>query len=180
MNRRFGNQRWKFIKENKKIRKQENKKKGKKTKTRPRKWARKKEKLFFLILFVGRVFVFFPFFLFSYFLVFFYKFPPQSCLNQGNCILTPFGWPFSERLRETQCRRGRGGEILNILKKIHTPKHQSITSLRHHCLNLALPSSWQKKSLLNHNDFRIYFMNCPLLAYPFTILRFELILDTMA
>ena len=43
---------------------------SKKTRTRPKKWSRKKES-FFLFRFLGRVLVF----LFSYFLVFFYKFP---------------------------------------------------------------------------------------------------------
>ena len=65
----FQKQRWEFIKENKKVRKQENK------------WSRKKE-FFFLGRFFGRVLVF----LFSWalswssscFLVFFYKFPPQA------------------------------------------------------------------------------------------------------
>ena len=50
--------RWEFIKENRKVRKQE----IKKTKTR----------------FLGRVLVF----LFSYFLDFFYKFPPQEKKNE--------------------------------------------------------------------------------------------------
>ena len=50
-------QRWEFIKENKKVRKQEKKERRKKTRIRPR----KKSVLVFL---------------FSYFLVFFFKFPP--------------------------------------------------------------------------------------------------------
>ena len=52
--------RWEFIKENKKVRKQENKNSTKK----------KRKLYFFLDRFLGRVVVFF-------FLVFFYKFPPQ-------------------------------------------------------------------------------------------------------
>ena len=64
-------QRWEFIKENKKVRKQENKNPTKKVIL----VAFLVEFLFscFLDRFLGRVLVF----LFSYFLVFFYKFPPQ-------------------------------------------------------------------------------------------------------
>ena len=101
--------RWEFIKQNKKVRKQENKKKRKKTWTRPRKWSRKKESFFF---FLGRDLVyffswplsfFFLFFFFAFlvesvfsfffslslswskasFLVFFYKFPPLA-INRIN------------------------------------------------------------------------------------------------
>jgi len=85
-------QRWGFIKENKKVRKQENKNSTKKVK-------KKKSKTFFLGRFLVRVLVFFQVFLFldrflgrvlvflflcfltflfSYFLVFFYKFPALS------------------------------------------------------------------------------------------------------
>ena len=77
--------RWEFIKENKKVRKQElnqdsdqekkeelNQKsdqENKRARTRPRKTE--KNFLFFLIIFLVE-------FLFSYFLVFSYKFPPQE------------------------------------------------------------------------------------------------------
>ena len=54
------NLRWKLVKENKK------------TRTRSRKWSRKKVFSYFLDRFLGRVLVF----LFCYFFVFFFKFPP--------------------------------------------------------------------------------------------------------
>ena len=87
-------QRREFIKDNKKVRKQEKKKKRKKTRTRTRKWSRKKESFFFfswssscflscfcfLDRFLSRVLVF----LFSYFLVFFYKFPPHVRIELTN------------------------------------------------------------------------------------------------
>ena len=62
-------QRWGSIKENKKVRK---------PRTRPRKRLIKKEKLAF---FLDQI-TFLVEFLFSYFLVFFYKFPPQD-FNSG-------------------------------------------------------------------------------------------------
>ena len=63
-------QRWEFIKENKKVRKKEKKKE----KNSAKKVIKKKRKCFlFFGRFPGRVHVF----LFSYFLLFFYKFPPQ-------------------------------------------------------------------------------------------------------
>ena len=70
-------QRWGSIKENKKVRK---------PRTRPRKRLIKKEKLaFFLDRVFGRKRVFW----FSYFLVFFYKFPPVFVLmlNSFNFII---------------------------------------------------------------------------------------------
>ena len=71
-------QRWEFIKETKKVRKQENKNSTKKVIKKKRKFF-----LFFLVAFLVE-FLFSCFldrflgrFLFSYFLVFFHKFPPQ-------------------------------------------------------------------------------------------------------
>ena len=82
----FANLRWEFIKENKKVRKQENtlrsRKRSRKKKRRKKIHAldqekKKKLSLLFLIVFlVEKVFSFF----FSYFLVFFYKFSPQALL----------------------------------------------------------------------------------------------------
>ena len=85
--------RWKFIKENKKVRKQELdqesiKKTRKKTKTRPTKRTRKQELdqesdlITFLVEFLFSFFFFV--FLFSYSLVFFYKFPPLK--KQGRIL----------------------------------------------------------------------------------------------
>ena len=69
----------KFIKENNKLKKQENKnstkKAIKKTRNQELDQEKKKKLSYFLEHFLGRVLVFL--FLFSYFLLFFYKFPPQ-------------------------------------------------------------------------------------------------------
>ena len=72
------NQRWEFIKEDKKVRKQENKNSTKKVIKKKRKfflfsWSLSLSSSCFLDRFLGRILVF----LFSYFIVLFCKFPPQ-------------------------------------------------------------------------------------------------------
>ena len=64
--------RWEFIKENKKVRKQENKK----TRNRPKMWSRKKKKFFsfFLGRFLCWVFVFFLVFLIAFLVKFLFSF----------------------------------------------------------------------------------------------------------
>ena len=83
-----------FMKENKKLRKQENTlstKNKKRENTLSTKKAIKKKKLsLFLDNFLGRVLVF----LFSYFLVFFYTFPPQANAKTRNrCQMTLYFSP---------------------------------------------------------------------------------------
>ena len=89
--------RWEFLKENKKVRKQENKNSTKKVIKKIRKYF-----LYFLVAFLvkflfswssscflddflGRVLVF----MFSYFLVFFYKFPPLLSVASVRSFVTP-------------------------------------------------------------------------------------------
>ena len=82
---RFSPQRWEFIKENKKVRKQENKnstmkatKKTRENKNSTKKATKKKRKnfLFYLIIFLVE-------FLFYCFLTLFYNFPPQGMTDKG-------------------------------------------------------------------------------------------------
>ena len=89
----LNNLRWEFMKENKKVRKQENKNSNKKAIKKIRKkqeldQEKKKKKSFFLITFLVE-------FLFSDFLVFFYKFPPQDLfVESSECTFNTLsaGW----------------------------------------------------------------------------------------
>ena len=83
--------RWEFIKENKKVWKQE----GKKTRTRLRKWSRKKESFSCslswssscLLIFLDRVLVFF-FFLIAFLVEFLFSFFSWSLSWSRSCFLT--------------------------------------------------------------------------------------------
>ena len=93
--------RWVYIKENKKVSKQENKK-TKKERKQELDQESDQEKNIFFSFFLGRERVFFLFscfldlflgrilvFLYSYILVFFYKFPPQCAFEQSRRVDVP-------------------------------------------------------------------------------------------